>query len=111
MALSLPPEVALGLHLHDTLGLGLVNAVAGLDSGVRLFDASIGGIGGCPFSPGATGNVCTEDLVNLFEALGWSTGIDLDLLVGAAVTVSRDLGYALPGHLVSIAAKAAGAGE
>ena len=93
-------SVELGLHLHDTRGLALANATAGLDAGVRRFDASIGGLGGCPFSPGATGNVCTEDLVHLFHALGLSTGIDLDELISVASTVEHHLGTELPSRML-----------
>jgi hydroxymethylglutaryl-CoA lyase len=92
--------VAVGLHLHDTRGLALANACAGLDAGVRRFDASVGGLGGCPFSPGATGNVCTEDLVHLLHALGVETGIDLDALVAVSATLEEDLGFTLPSHLL-----------
>lgn len=92
--------VQLGLHLHDTRGLALANAAAGIDAGVRRFDASIGGLGGCPFSPGATGNVCTEDLVHLIEALGFSTGIDLDALIGVAQQVEARLGTTLPSRML-----------
>jgi len=70
-----------GLHLHNTRGLGLANVVAALEIGVRTFDASLGGLGGCPFAPGATGNIVTEDLVFMLEAMGYRTGIDLDKLI------------------------------
>jgi hydroxymethylglutaryl-CoA lyase len=70
-------------HLHNTRGLGLANCLAAYDAGVRTFDASLGGLGGCPFAPGASGNVVTEDLVFMFEAMGVKTGIDLDQLVAA----------------------------
>ncbi len=93
-------DVRLGLHLHDTRGLALANATAGLDAGIRRFDASVGGLGGCPFSPGATGNVCTEDLVHLFHALGLSTGVDLDELIAVASTVEQQLGAELPSHML-----------
>lgn len=93
-------DVALGLHLHDTRGLALANAMAGLDVGIRRFDASVGGLGGCPFSPGATGNVCTEDLVHLFQALGMSTGIDLERLIGVAAMVEDELGISLPSRML-----------
>ncbi len=89
-----------GLHLHDTRGLALANAMAGLDVGIRRFDASVGGLGGCPFSPGATGNVCTEDLVHLFHAEGLTTGIDLDALIDTASTVESALGNRLPSHML-----------
>jgi hydroxymethylglutaryl-CoA lyase len=72
-----------GLHLHDTMGLGLANALAGLEEGVRNFDASLAGLGGCPFAPGASGNVVTEDLVFMLESMGFRTGVNLGLLVAA----------------------------
>jgi hydroxymethylglutaryl-CoA lyase len=72
-----------GLHLHNTRGLGLANVVAGLEVGVGTFDSSMGGIGGCPFAPGATGNIVTEDLVFMLEAMGFNTGVDLDRLLAA----------------------------
>jgi hydroxymethylglutaryl-CoA lyase len=70
-----------GIHLHNTRGLGLANALAGFDTGLTTFDASLGGLGGCPFAPGASGNIVTEDLVFMFEAMGVSTGVDLDKLI------------------------------
>ena len=72
-----------GLHLHDTMGLGLANALAGLEEGIRSFDASLAGLGGCPFAPGASGNIVTEDLAFMLESMGFDTGIDLDRLVAA----------------------------
>jgi hydroxymethylglutaryl-CoA lyase len=72
-----------GAHFHNTRGLGLANALAAYEEGVRHFDSSLGGLGGCPFAPGASGNVITEDLVFMFEAMGVSTGIDLDKLFAA----------------------------
>ncbi|MCS6986649.1 MAG: hydroxymethylglutaryl-CoA lyase [Sphingomonadaceae bacterium] len=86
------PERMTGLHLHNTRGLGLANVLAGLEEGVRTFDASQGGLGGCPFAPGASGNVVTEDLVFMLEAMGLKTGIDLDRLLAAR----RILAEALP---------------
>ncbi|WP_349371225.1 hydroxymethylglutaryl-CoA lyase [Salinarimonas sp.] len=70
------------VHLHDTRGMGVANAAAALDAGARIFDASLGGLGGCPFAPGASGNVVLEDLVYLFETSGSPTGIDLEALIG-----------------------------
>lgn len=70
-----------GLHIHNTRGLGLANVLAALDIGVRTFDASLAGLGGCPFAPGASGNIVTEDLVYMLEAMGFRTGVDLDKLV------------------------------
>jgi hydroxymethylglutaryl-CoA lyase len=70
-----------GIHLHNTRGLGLANVLAALDCGLTTFDASLGGLGGCPFAPGASGNIVTEDLVFMLEAMGLDTGIDLDRLI------------------------------
>lgn len=75
----------LALHFHDTRGLGLANSLVGLEMGITTFDSSIGGLGGCPYAPGATGNVSTEDLVNMFESIGVNTNIDLKKLVEANV--------------------------
>lgn len=75
-------HVPLAAHFHDTRGLGLANVLAALQAGVRRFDASLSGLGGCPFAPGATGNVATEDLAYMLEAMGWTTGIDLPALLG-----------------------------
>ena len=90
------------LHAHDTYGLGLANVYAAYKQGVRTFDASFGGLGGCPFAPGATGNVATEDIVYMFERMGMATGIDLEALVA----VARD-GAALPGGLAGGRVRAA----
>jgi hydroxymethylglutaryl-CoA lyase/(R)-citramalyl-CoA lyase len=89
--------VPVGLHLHNTRNTGYANAVAGLEHGVRLFDASVGGLGGCPFAPRATGNVATEDLVYLLEGEGAETGVDLDAVIGTAEWLSEVLGRPLPG--------------
>ncbi|MDR7101195.1 hydroxymethylglutaryl-CoA lyase [Croceicoccus sp. BE223] len=82
------------LHLHNTRGLGLANAVAGLDEGITTLDASIGGLGGCPYAPGASGNLVTEDLVLMLNAMGYETGIDLETLFA----VRHILAEALPGE-------------
>lgn len=79
--------VPVACHFHDTRGLGLANVTAALDAGVRRFDASLGGLGGCPFAPGASGNIDSEDTAYLLEALGFSTGIDIDALVALRRTV------------------------
>ncbi len=78
-----------GVHLHNTRGLGLANALAALDEGITTLDSSLGGIGGCPFAPGASGNIVTEDLVFMLEAMGYNTGIDIDKLL-AVRTILRD---------------------
>jgi len=83
-----------GLHLHNTRGLGLANVLAGLEVGVATFDSSLGGLGGCPFAPGASGNIVTEDLVFMLEAMGLKTGIDLEALLA----VRRIVADALPGE-------------
>ncbi|MCX7340936.1 MAG: hydroxymethylglutaryl-CoA lyase [Hyphomicrobiales bacterium] len=89
-----------GAHLHNTRGLGLANVVAALDVGVTTFDASQGGIGGCPYAPGATGNIVTEDLVFLLEAMGLRTGIDIDRLITARALIRAGLpGESLYGHV------------
>jgi hydroxymethylglutaryl-CoA lyase len=82
------------LHLHNTRGLGLANVVAGLEEGITTFDASLGGLGGCPFAPGASGNIVTEDLAFMLEAMGCETGIDLERLL----KVRRIIAEALPGE-------------
>lgn len=74
---DLGPSITLAAHFHDTRGTGLANVVAALEAGIRHFDASLGGLGGCPYAPGATGNIVTEDLVHMLEAMGLRTGIDL----------------------------------
>jgi hydroxymethylglutaryl-CoA lyase len=82
------------LHLHNTRGLGLANALAGLEEGITTLDSSLGGLGGCPFAPGASGNIVTEDLVFMLEAMGIATGVDLDKLL----RVRTILADALPGE-------------
>jgi hydroxymethylglutaryl-CoA lyase len=94
------PRVPLTLHFHNTRGMGLANALAGVSEGVASFDASLGGIGGCPYAPGATGNICTEDLVHMMAACGLETGVDLDALLGAARTLPELLGHPVPGHIL-----------
>jgi hydroxymethylglutaryl-CoA lyase len=82
------------LHLHNTRGLGLANVLAGLEEGITTFDASLGGIGGCPFAPGASGNIVTEDLVFMLQSMGYETGIDLEKLLKVRAIVAA----ALPGE-------------
>jgi hydroxymethylglutaryl-CoA lyase len=93
------PRTPLRLHLHDTRHTGVANAVAALEAGVTTLDASIGGAGGCPFAPNATGNVATEDLVYLFDRMGVETGIDLDSVTGTVAWLEERLGKQLPGAL------------
>jgi hydroxymethylglutaryl-CoA lyase len=99
LADALPLE-RVALHLHDTYGRALANVQAGYEEGVRVFDASLGGLGGCPYAPGASGNVATEDVVDLFERSGVSTGVDLDALVDASRWLQDEvLRRPLPGRV------------
>lgn len=97
-------RVPVACHFHDTRGLGLANVTAALNAGVRRFDSSLGGLGGCPFAPGATGNINTEDCVFLLESLGYETGIDIEALVRLRATVETWL----PGERFSGAIARAG---
>jgi hydroxymethylglutaryl-CoA lyase len=103
MVARMPRAATLIAHFHDTRGTGLANYVAAHDAGVRFFDASFGGVGGHPakvqYGGGHTGNVCTEDLVNLFEAMGIDTGIDLDALLDTARYCEQVLGRELHGRV------------
>lgn len=87
------PEATLRLHFHDTRNTGLANAYAGVEAGVDILDASVGGIGGCPFAPGATGNIATEDLVYMLERAGFETGYHLDKLIDTARWIGGHLGH------------------
>lgn len=94
------PDVAIALHFHNTRGVGLVCAYAGLQLGIREFEASIGGIGGCPFVPRATGNIVSEDFVYMCHESGYATGIDLEKLITAARLAEEILGRELPGQMM-----------
>jgi hydroxymethylglutaryl-CoA lyase/(R)-citramalyl-CoA lyase len=91
--------IPIGIHLHNTRNTGLANAYAALEAGVSVFDASVGGIGGCPFAPRATGNIATEDLVYLLHGEGVETGIDLDALIEVATWLESVLGRELEGQV------------
>jgi hydroxymethylglutaryl-CoA lyase len=93
------PDAALRLHFHDTRNTGVANAFAGVEAGIDVLDASVGGIGGCPFAPGATGNVATEDLVYMLERAGYSTGYDLDALIETARWIGEKIGRPTPSAL------------
>jgi len=93
-------DIEITLHFHNTRGMGLANVVAGIAAGVVHYDASIAGLGGCPFAPGATGNICTEDLVNMLQDMGLDTGIDLDKLLAAAVKIPAIVGHDVPGQVM-----------
>ena len=94
------PDVPIRLHLHDTRGIGLGNAWAGVEAGVATLDASLGGVGGCPFAPRATGNIATEDLVYLLERSGVASGVSLAAAIEAARWLESRLGKTLPGSLM-----------
>lgn len=91
--------VTVGLHLHDTRNTAIANALEGVQHGVTMFDASIGGLGGCPFAPGATGNVATEDLAYVLEREGFDTGLDVEKLISVAHWIGGVLNHPLSGHL------------
>jgi len=94
------PDVPLGLHFHNTRGTGLANVYAALQLGVDDFDASVGGLGGCPYAPGASGNIATEELVHMLEDMGVETGVDLDALIEAAAYAERLVGRELPSQVL-----------
>jgi len=94
------PDHRVALHFHNTRGVGLANVMRGLDLGIREYESSIAGLGGCPFAPGATGNICTEDLVYLLEESGFDTGIDLAALIAVAQRVEAIIGRTLPGQVM-----------
>jgi hydroxymethylglutaryl-CoA lyase len=91
------PPARLALHMHDTHGTALANVLAGLEAGITTFDASVGGLGGCPYAPGASGNLATEDLVYMLHGMGYETGIDFEKLIAAGALAQRLVGRRLPG--------------
>jgi hydroxymethylglutaryl-CoA lyase len=97
---SAHPEMAVNLHFHNTRGTGLANVLAALQLGVADFDASVGGLGGCPYAPGATGNIATEELVHMVEDMGVATGVDLPAMIDAAATAERIIGRTLPSQVL-----------
>ena len=98
-ALARWPDAAFTLHFHNTRGMGLANVLAAIDAGASRFDASLGGLGGCPYAPGASGNVSTEDLVHALELMGYDTGIDLPALLAAAHRLPEVIGHDIPSQL------------
>lgn len=97
------PIALLALHLHDTRGTALANVYAGLERGISTFDAAAGGLGGCPYAPGASGNLATEDLVYFLDGMGIETGVDLEALTGASLWFEAELGTTLPGRVLGAA--------
>lgn len=98
-ALAVVPAERLTLHFHNTRGLGLANVLAAYQAGARRFDAALGGLGGCPFAPGATGNICTEDLASMAHEMGIATGLDLDALIRLSRDLPRLVGHDGPGQV------------
>jgi hydroxymethylglutaryl-CoA lyase len=94
------PETKICMHFHNTRGAGAANLLAGIQNGIQSFEASFGGLGGCPFAPGAWGNVCTEDIVHMLHEMGIDTGINLEGLLGAARDAQKILGFEFPGQLI-----------
>jgi len=94
------PQAVFTAHFHNTRGMGLANALAALNAGIDRFDASLGGLGGCPYAPGASGNICTEDLVHMFQRMGLDTAVDLDRLLQCAADLPQLVGHDVPGAVL-----------
>ena len=94
------PDTELTLHFHNTRGMGLANVLAAIDAGADRFDASLGGIGGCPYAPGASGNVCSEEIVHALELMGFDTGVDLSRLIEASNRLPALIGHDIPSQIV-----------
>ena len=92
-------QVQLTMHFHNTRGMGLANVLAAAQSGITRFDGSLGGLGGCPYAPGASGNVCSEDAVHMLDAMGYDTGMDVDKLLQVARQLPQIVGHAVPGQV------------
>ncbi|HEV7920445.1 MAG TPA: hydroxymethylglutaryl-CoA lyase [Thermoanaerobaculia bacterium] len=105
MLLQVVPPSRLAMHFHDTRGTALANTLAALELGIATFDASSGGLGGCPYAPGASGNLATEDLIYMLDAMGIETGVNLDRLVQASAIIAPYLDHALPGRYLQACTK------
>lgn len=93
-------SVQLTFHFHNTRGMGLANVLAAAQSGITRFDGSLGGLGGCPYAPGASGNICSEDAIHMLDAMGYETGINLDVLLAIAKQLPQIVGHSVPGQVV-----------
>jgi hydroxymethylglutaryl-CoA lyase len=94
------PDTELTLHFHNTRGMGLANVLAAIDAGAKRFDSSLGGLGGCPYAPGASGNVCSEEIVHALQLMGFDTGVDLPRLIAAAKCLPGLIGHDVPSQIV-----------
>jgi len=94
------PGLQLTLHFHNTRGMGLANVLAAVQAGIERFDGSLGGLGGCPYAPGASGNICSEDTIHMLQAMGLATGIDLERLLQVARALPQIVGHEVPGQVV-----------
>jgi hydroxymethylglutaryl-CoA lyase len=94
------PELQLTLHFHNTRDMALANTLAALNAGIDRFDASLGGLGGCPYAPGASGNVCMEDLVHMLDLMGYDTGMDLDRVLAASAQLPNLIGHETPSQIL-----------
>ncbi|KTB57458.1 hydroxymethylglutaryl-CoA lyase [Pseudomonas sp. MAFF 301514] len=94
------PELQLTLHFHNTRGMALANTLGALQAGIERFDASLGGLGGCPYAPGASGNVCMEDLVHMLDLMGYDTGLQLDRVLAASARLPGLIGHATPSQIL-----------
>jgi hydroxymethylglutaryl-CoA lyase len=95
------PDLQLTLHFHNTRGMGLANVLAAVQAGIVRFDGSLGGLGGCPYAPGASGNICSEDAIHMLESMGMQTGIDLERLLKLARQLPGIVGHAVPGQVAA----------
>ncbi len=93
------PDLQLTLHFHNTRGMGLANVLAAVQTGIHRFDGSLGGLGGCPYAPGASGNICSEDAIHMLDAMGYDTGIDLERLLPIARHLPNVVGHTVPGQV------------
>jgi hydroxymethylglutaryl-CoA lyase len=96
---TLAKNLQLTLHFHNTRGMGLANVLAAAQSGIVRFDGSLGGLGGCPYAPGASGNVCSEDAIHMLDAMGYDTGMDVDKLLEVARQLPHIVGHPVPGQV------------